>query len=215
MGLSRLLLIFLLPLFLLGNSSQGGSEWGSQGRFGAVAAAGPTIDEDFSVDNFVDIENSISVGGGVGTNGSGWALNSAYVNTSVGDNDNWAEITAEFDAAWSGGGVVIRCNGTTGYLMVLQQTTANQVGFYKFNGTTETALTYFTWTSKTLTAGNSYTLKAQVVGGTFSAWIDGDAADSTIADATYATGDMVGVAIRAGNSAGGAVWVDDLTGDGV
>jgi hypothetical protein len=192
----------------------------SLGPVTVSAAGGGGIADDFSSDTSADytaITGSISISGGVAHGGTNWANNYFTYNTSTGSDNHYVEGelyvgTAVNNAA----GLILRSNGTTGYLFELLE---NDRLYYKsFDGATQTNISYLA-ISTDIVSAEVYSVRVDVSGTTFHGYVDlnddGDFVDAnedlgTFTDATYTAGQYVGLSLNRGG--GTDVTVDDFAG---
>jgi hypothetical protein len=186
---------------------------------GGVVEGGPTVTMGETAD-YTAIAGGVGIVAGVATGETNWSNGDlVYNETSTGSNDHYVEAIVEADNY--GAGLVVRCNGTTGYYGVLNATNS-RLAVYSFNGgmlgTLEVNMDAPT---TTISAGTTYGLKMQISGSTLSAWLD-PGKDGTheeelgtfnISTGTnnYTTGVYVGMTFWRGN--GQDPTVDSLEGD--
>lgn len=172
--------------------------------FGQSAPSG--ISDDFSSNSglWTALTNQgMYISGGVANGGMGtdtsYAEHILYHETTTGTDDHYVELST-IDAR---SGVVLRCNGTTGYIVRL--TSYGETSYaklYSFNGASVTDMDkYFSHLTE-LSGSTYYKIKITVSGSTFHLYVDvngdGDYLDTsedwgTVTDTTYSLGQYVGV----------------------
>jgi hypothetical protein len=187
-------------------------------------AAGPLISDNFSSDtsaNYTGIVNGISTSGGTSGGTTNFQNNFAFHETSTGSNDHYVKAKVQVGTSTAAGGVILRCDGngasSTGYRAALADN--DRLYLHSFSGATHTLITHWA-VSSDLIANQTYTVKVQVSGSTFTAWIDlnndsdfGDVNESlgNLTSSTYASGPYVGISFN--RSSGTDFRGDDLEGD--
>lgn len=187
-----------------------------------VASGGDGISDDFSSDsssNYTSIVNGISVGSGTAGGSTNWEDNTVYHKTSTGSNNHYAQAKIQVGTSSSAtqtGKILLRCNGdgssSTGYAVALQDT--NRLNFWSFSGGTFTFISY--WEISTdISAAETYVVKIQANGTTFSATFDvGGGNEESLGnktDSTYSTGAYIGLGF--GRGGGTDFRADDFEGD--
>ena len=184
-----------------------------------IPPAANRITDDFSSDTsaqYTAISGSISISGGSFGSGTAWVSTYAIHNTSTGSNDHYVQGEIQ-----TGGGMIgLRSNGTTGYMVYLNED-ASRLYLVSFNGKTQTENPNGNYPKNvTGTSGPGfYIVKLTISGSTIHAYIDlnnnGSFTDAnedlgTWDDATYSTGQYVVVGAfrsntdhRADNFSGG------------
>jgi len=159
----------------------------------AIQNSGGSIVDDFSsactttgCTNYTAITSyGMVVSSGTAKGNTNFQTAIVYHETPTGSDDHYVQYSR--DNAYGGG--VLRCNGTTGYL--IKASNATTVYLYPFNGSTVGAYVGGgAWTGLTLTS--SSVIKLTVTGNTFELFID-DVSQGTKSDATYSTGQYVGM----------------------
>lgn len=214
--------IFFLLCFTLAPLSVNSFELIGSG----VSLTPPTdISDDFSSDtsaNYTNITGTIVISGGTIGGASTWSSNYAYHETPTGSNDHYIKGKIQTAAADIDGSIIgLRCNGTTGYYVNINND-ATRLMLYSFNGSTVTSgpdgATYKPITGSS--GAGSYTVKLTISGSTIHAYIDLDN-NGVFTDAnedlgvwsglSYTTGQYVVVgALRGSNN--NDYRVDDLSG---
>lgn len=208
-----------------GLSLAGSQEIRSVVMMAKVQGGGGGISDDFSSDtsaNYTAITGTINIAGGNIGGGTNWAYNYFYHETATGSNDHYVQgDLAPSDTTAAGGALlVLRSDGTTGYHINVSSAT-ERIYLRRFNGGT---VTDSDWISTIdALANQAYKVRVSVSGSTFSFYIDhnsdGDFDDAneslgTKTDATYATGQYIGIGAnrgadgvnyRADNLSGGAL----------
>lgn len=169
-----------------------------------------TIDDDFSTDTSSDYTtitgDGVSVESGKAYHGSGsdWGDQDwSYHSTSLGSADQviYADLTSD-NTNYTG--FVFRTDGTTGYLVKLDQGTL-QAYLYSFDGSTTTYIDQSGEFAETFNAGDVHECKASISGTSIKFYIDwnddGDFADSgeleiDVTDSTYSAGNYCGLYFR-------------------
>lgn len=176
-----------------------------------------TIYDDFSSDtiaNYTAIAGSMTISGEK-LHGQAYASSVLYHETTTGSNDHYVQGKL-LKVSGDESGLVLRCNGTTGYYIFIDSLTV--VKLNSFNGATPAYVG--AWTVPTLTDGQEILIKVSVSGNVFSLFLDyngdGDFDDTnevetTLTSSTYTTGEYIGPYISRG--AADAVTVDNLSGD--
>lgn len=163
-----------------------------------------TVEDDFSTNtsaNYTGIKDGFTwdTGNGYIYGSNDWATNWSYHTTSMGSNDHTVEARLRSVGSYRAG-VVLRCNGTTGYIVYLSSTN-DRVYLLSFNGTTATEITNATATSAITDDAETW-IKVVISGTSIGVYVDinddGDYDDAgeTVAgwtDATYSTGQYIGV----------------------
>jgi len=208
----RLILLLLIPLFLSAQNITVSRAW-YFAQQGGEPPAGYTLDEDFSSDNSADwtgIKDGLTwdTGNGIVYGTNDWATNWSYYETAMGSNDHWIEANLRSVGSYRAG-VVVRCNGTTGYIVYLSSTNS-RIYLFTFDGTTATEVTNFTASGATMTDDRDTWMKVTITGTSIDVDVDisgdGDYNDTgeamtTWTNSTYSTGQYVGlyVAMDAAN----------------
>lgn len=184
---------------------------------GPYGSGGGFIFDDFSSNtaaNYVSIEGGISIDGGVAHNAVNWNAALLYHSTSTTSSDHYVEASVEYISG-DESGIILRCNGTTGYLVEIGE---QGIVLRRFSGSVFTFISIDA--TETLIANQLYKIRATVSGSTFHLYIDlngdGDYLDSgedlgTKNDATYTAGTYVGIYINRGSSGTDPI-VDNLSG---
>lgn len=194
---------------------------------GAAAAAPSGILDDFSnsatIEDYTAITTSgMTISGGVANGGAdtgtSYTSHIVYHETSTGGNNHYAEAYTSAARA----GVVVRCNGATGYIIRITSVGATSyIKLFTFNGETISDPNKFVYSDVELTIATLYKLKVTVSSGTFHIYLDvnddGDYQDAnedwgTISDSTYSSGQYVGLYF---SEIGGNAIADDFAGGGL
>jgi hypothetical protein len=191
--------------------AQGGTMPGPWRGSGGGAPAG--ISDDFSSDtsaNYTSVNgHGIVVSGGVATGADPWYVSVVYHETSTGSNNHQEAALLSVDA-----GLLIRSNGTTGY--VIKRKDATNIELYSINGAT---LTYVAvWPHASI--ATPILVRASISGSTITISADlngnsdfGDAGEvlSPTGDGSlYSAGGYVGAYLSCGATC--ASTVDNLSG---
>lgn len=157
--------------------------------------------------NYTAINGSLTIASNKAI-GSAWAGKWMHHNTSTGSNDHYAQATVfpGVSSSSDGSGVIVRSNGTTGYMVQLYAGTPGAIILYPFNGSSVAAHVGANIDVNITDA--PHVLKLSVSGSTFTVWLDG-VSQGTWTDSTYSSGQYIGISSR---SAGTELSVDDFSG---
>lgn len=198
----RLLLILLLTISLQAQvvirpisphtiGGGGGSSYDIEDTFTSNTSA-----------NYTNIKDGFTwdTGNGWVYGSNDWATNWSYHETSVTSNDHWIEGEIRSVGNYRAG-LIVRCNGTTGYMVYLSSTN-NRIYLHTFDGTTMTEVTNFTAVGATMTDDRDTWMKVTISGTSIDVDVDingdGDYLDTgegmtTWTNSTYSTGTYVGI----------------------
>lgn len=213
-GVTDMKRLFILFLLLIPGLSLAGS-WQIRNVVTMAKFAPSGISDTFSSDNYstnwTNIKGTMGIGSGTATNTGSWSNAWAHHKTPIGNADHWVQADIDTGSSnVSGAGIVFRCDGTNGYIVLLDATN-DQIHLKYFAGTATFAEAQTSKALPTAISSGRHTVRVSISGTTIQAWVNGEAVASSWTDTRYSTGSYVGIAgIEA--ATGGDYRIDNFSG---